>query len=340
MTLSLTPTNADRADKSNFFIKKLPDPPIRPQKKSLQIRLYRVWVENYTYVSNVARVIGLVATVKTSVFLNFSYRALSNTSLTWNQHVWIVKIAKNIKLLSVISLPFALYSVFSSSWRMINGNEKIDSALNAIEGLSWLGDSSSTFIAGLDVIGLLERTTKLTLALSLLSVTLASATIFINIRRLRQGQAVIQEINAAVNEGESNVAAAIRLMAEKDNYCLEKNFSVNPIKLKRTLATIYNSIKEITENEVGEKKLAATIDCLKKRIMSKKLSYQLTIVSTAITLIGMTIILLSPPLAAVAYCLLTASGAVATFNFIYERRMTKLFQSRLQSIQGRSIVIK
>ena len=308
--------------------------PLPLQHATYRTRLYRVWVENYSHVSNVARVIGLVATVKTSVFLNFIYRALATTSLTWNQHVWIVKVAKNIKLLSVISLPFAFYSVLSSGWKVVNGKEKIDSALSAIEGLSWLGDSTSTFIAGLDVVGLLDHTSKLTSTLSFLSVVLASATIFINIRRIKQGQEATQEINEAADAGSSPAAAGIKIMREKDRYYLDKIFGVNPTSLQRTLLAIHQSAIRNADGRVGEQALVNTVDCLTKRIISKKLSHQLTVVSTAITLVGMTIILLNPPLAVAAYCLLSASGAVATFNFFYERRSIKLFQSRLQQIQN------
>jgi hypothetical protein len=333
MTAPSTSTSPDRLDQSDIFVADAPGTPSPLQKGSYRARLYRVWVENYSYVSNVARVIGLVATVKASVFLNFIYRALATTSLTWNQHVWIVKVVKNIKLLSVISLPFALYSVLSSGWKVISSKEKIDSALNAIEGLSWLGDSASTFIAGLDVVGLLERTAKLTSALSLLSVVLASATIFINIRRIRQGQEAIQEMNAAVGDGESNVAAVVKMMSEKDKYYLEKVFGVNSSRLQRTLLTINQNAKN-ADGHVGEQALVNTVDSLKKRIISKKLSHQLTIVSTAIALIGMSILLLNPLLAVAAYYILTASGAVAALNFFYERRSTKLFQSLLQQIQN------
>lgn len=303
---------------------------------------YNLCVEYYPLASNLARAIRYVANVQATVFLNFMFRTVATSSKSWNQHVWVVKVVRNSKLFAAASLPFALYRVGYSGWKVIRGTEKFDFALKAIEGLSCLGDSISTFIAGLDVAGVLHRTATLTLSISLISVVLATATIALNIRRLRQGQAAVREIQtcgqAAVAAGESPAAAVVKMLAAKDEYYLEKNFNVDGRKLHDTLQVVAKSAKA-TNNEdaqnktVSDKVLRDTIQNLKMRIKTKKWSHRLAILSSVISVIGMSVILLVPPLAVVAYSLLAAAAIISTISILYETKSIRVFLKNLHQIK-------
>lgn len=314
-------------------------------------KLYHWCVEYFPLASNLTSAVVYAFNAQAfSALLNVIFRTIASGSEGWKNHTWVVLAIQNVKLLAAVSLPFAIYSVMYNGWLVLFGKEKIDAALTAIEGLGWLADSAATFIAGLDVAGVLHNTVTTALSFSLVGVALSTATIALNVRRLWQSHSMKKEIKACTDKaGNEDAAAQLKLLASsKDNYYLDKNFNTGKLGPELTLKDALEKIEYFCEKAVGkqgESKVQETgkqiqqetMNCLRGRIRTKEWSHQLAIVSSVITAIGMLVFLLSP-FSVAAYGLLAVAAVISVGSFIYERKCIRTFQTAIENIQNKVII--
>lgn len=297
-------------------------------------RFYQRCVSYSPLVSDLTGVIVNIANAKTfSYMLNFVFDTTAASSSQWKGQEWALKAIRDAKLLAAVTIPVALYSVIRDGYEVALGTEKIDASLRVAENLSWLGDSTATVISGLEVTGAIpEGAVAATFfPISIASGCLATATIALNARRLYQNQQLLKEMNAQGSDDQ-----VLTLLTSKDEYFLNKNFNVEGGKLKTTL----QEIQTLAQNKLSggdahasQGVLQQTVRSLKERISTKNWSHALSILSSTVTLIGMSILLFTP-LSPVAYSLMAAAALVSVIKFLYERRALKHFATTLERIKN------
>lgn len=297
-------------------------------------KFYQRCVTYTPLVTDLTGVIVNIANAKTfSFLLNFLFDTTAASGDSWKGQEWLVRAVREVKVLAAVTIPVALYSLGRDSFELINGTEKVDATLRVAENLSWLGDSTSTFISGLEVTGAIaEGTSALTFfPISVASACLATATITLNGRRLYQSRQLIKEMDLQASDNE-----VLTLLNNKDEYFLQKSFNVEGDKLKETLQDIQGlAAKKLASGDAksSQETLQKTVDGLKERIRTKNWSHGLAILSSVVTLIGMAILLFSP-LGPIAYAILAVAALVSVAKFLYERKSLHYFATTLADIKA------
>lgn len=296
-------------------------------------RFYRRCVAYTPLVTDLTGVIVNIANAKTlSFLLNFVFDTTAASGGSWKGQEWLFKAVRDVKVLAAVTIPVALYSLGRDTYELVRGTEQVDAGLRVAENLSWLGDSTSTFISGLESTGAIHNGIAATtfFPISIASGCLATATIALNGRRLYQSRQLLKEMDAEPGDNE-----VLTLLTSKDEYFLQKSFNVEGEKLKETLQEIQGlAAKKLANGDAkaSQNTLKTTVDSLKERIRTKNWSHRLSILSSIVTLVGMGILLFSP-FGPIAYGLMAVAALVSVAKFLYERKSMRYFATTLNDIK-------
>ena len=216
---------------------------------------------------------------------------------------------RSAKICAIASVPFAIYNTSRGVYDMATTPEKVDGLLRMIEGLGWLGESSSTFVNGLHMIGAVSiNAISLGFAFSVTGAFLSSATLVLNAKHLHHGRRLSEELHKLGDDHEG----VLKALESKTDYQLHRHFGVAGDKIR-------TKVQQVLANRQDEAAVKSTVDSLKGRIRSRNFSHALAIVSAAVTIIAMSILLFTP-LSTLAYGLLAAAAVVGIIKYFYEHR--------------------
>lgn len=117
-----------------------------------------------------------------NVLLNLFWRTTTATGDGWQKYDHLFQAVCVCKIVAIVSVPFALYSATRNTYELVHGTEKLDAGLRLCEDISWICDSLTTFVTGLEMAGaaMAETAARVVFGLSAVSAIFAVGSLVLN----------------------------------------------------------------------------------------------------------------------------------------------------------------
>jgi hypothetical protein len=247
----------------------------------------------------------------------------------WQRISLLDKLVRIVKVLSVVSIPFAILGIVWEVKELINGPDCISSFLRIIENFAWLSESAATFVTGLHMLGTaIQATAMWAYTLYVANTFLSIATIILNCRSLQKDRRFLENLEVAEDAGKG--WEYIKTSIKKNGLAF---FDVNMTRFNFLINRIDKHIGLLDKSPNDQKKLVGkAITILRERIKAKDVCHKMIIVSSLVTCLGM-VILLFTPVFPLAYAMLVLSALIGIVRFFRNREsVQKMDQALLKAL--------
>lgn len=251
-----------------------------------------------------------------------------------------------LKVATVVTIPYNLLQIVESIKDFVKSRliERIDAGLNIVANVGAIGEAITTFVEGLGVIGAVavNALSWLTPVMGV-SLVFQTAGIGMTIKSMRETSRfnkIFQE-TAGLKKDVSDYTLddfknALNMIGEKrieQDKFITKHFRTDENKFAdRLLAIESEAERMIASNDAhevlaGKRLLQTTMQNLSARMSNKISSDVLSLISGAISYLG--VALLFTPVPGVGFGLLALSGAVSLTGYLVDRKDTQHFENAL-----------
>lgn len=261
-----------------------------------------------------------------NVFLSLFQNATNATEERWIHYDSVMKVVRTAKILAIVTVPFALYSIFREAWSVCVGNSRLEASLRLAEGLSWLCQSLATALNGVQMMEIaVLQAVEWVFSLSVAAVFFSAATIILSCMQLAEGKEFLRKLNNTATSENERVKDL-----QEDSYAKQYDVQKYLEKHKNHIGKsikIWTKITKVLSG--GDIDFKGVINSLEERVKAKNFAHKLAIVSSVVSFIGMAL-LFSPILMPFGYGLLALASGVAVFQFVWDRRAQRRLENELE----------
>lgn len=243
-----------------------------------------------------------------------------NVILKIYENATVIRVLNISKMLSLIYAPYALYKIIKFSTDFFSGNasQKIEAGLEIINESSSIIDSVVAFGRGLYGIGLLSETLICGASpLAILSTVFSTSSICLNVKNIWHLLQFSKQMKTIEKDEQ-----LICWLNKQDTRELGKLLKCNGSHLKDKLAFFSANVN----HPKVKQQIPGVVGLFKKRVSNRITCESLSIISSTISLIGITVLFIAGanPL---GYVLVASSAGIYTVKYVMDKFSYKKLDS-------------